>query len=136
MTLPQEEAERTPDKPVVLVVEDIVLVRMGIVDYLAERGFVVVEAGSGEEAVAVLRQEMLLDAVFSDIDLGGALNGFGVARWVRGNRPDLTVVLGSGAMQGELPGEAAHEPPILRKPYDLQQLERRLRAAASRRRGP
>jgi CheY-like chemotaxis protein len=41
--------------PVVLVVEDVVLVRMLIAERLRSRGFDVVEAGDGAEAVRVLR---------------------------------------------------------------------------------
>ena len=47
------DARSDSTKPAVLVVEDVVLVRMLIADYLRETGFCVIEASNGEEAIRV-----------------------------------------------------------------------------------
>ena len=47
--------------PTVLVVEDEVLIRMATADYLRGCGYRVVEAGSGDEAVAVLKTDIGVD---------------------------------------------------------------------------
>ena len=76
------------DKPTVqeaiLVVEDDVLVRMPIAQYLRDCGYKVVEAVNADEAIAVLlHQETVVDVVFSDIEMPGSIDGFGLAKWIR-----------------------------------------------------
>ena len=54
---------------IVLVVEDDVLIRMPIAQYLRDCGYRVIEAANGDEALAVLlHEETNVDVVFSDID--------------------------------------------------------------------
>ena len=56
----------------VLVVEDEVLIRWVIADHLRDCGFRVIEAGSGDEAIDVLRKTALsIDVVFSDVQDAG-----------------------------------------------------------------
>lgn len=44
--------------------------------------------------------------MFSDIEMPGATNGFELARWVRIHRPEVPILLTSGAMQSvEIAGE-------------------------------
>ena len=118
-TAPCLEAESTP--PVVLVVEDVVLVRMVVAAYLREGGFQVVEASGADEAIRVLRA-VPVDVVFSDVRMPGATDGRGLAEWVRENKPQIKIVLGSG-VESEIRDES-----ILQKPYDQGELLRRIRA--------
>jgi CheY-like chemotaxis protein len=68
----------------VLVVEDDVLIRMPIAQYLRDCGYKVIEAANGDEAMAVLsHKETVVDVVFTDIEMPGALDGFGLAKWTR-----------------------------------------------------
>jgi DNA-binding LytR/AlgR family response regulator len=47
-----------------------------------------VQSADAEEAMAVLSHEgTVIDIVFTDIELPGALDGFGLAKWVREHRP-------------------------------------------------
>jgi CheY-like chemotaxis protein len=60
----------------ILVVEDDVLVRMPIAQYLHLRdcGYRVIEASSAEEALQVLMQEdIVVHVAFSDIEMPGAV---------------------------------------------------------------
>lgn len=82
--MPEERETHT-----ILIVEDEVLVRMTIADYLRECGFQVAEAGSADEALSILNSEMPVDLVFSDVQMPGTMNGFGLAHWIRQHRPDL-----------------------------------------------
>ena len=71
------------DKPnlqeTILVVEDDVLVRMPIAQYLRDCGYKVIEAVNAEEAMTVLlHKETLVDIVFSDIEMPGSVDGFGL----------------------------------------------------------
>lgn len=84
-------------RPIVLVCEDDPLVRMVIVDYLIDHGCTVIEAGSGEEAVALINgPEQQLDVLFTDIRLGGVLNGWDVAEIFRDRFPNVRVLYASG----------------------------------------
>ena len=110
--------ERTPT---VLVVDDEVLLRMNLSDFLQECGFKVLEASSAGEAVDMVESYIgQIDLVFSDVVMPGEMDGFGLAQWLRKNRPGLPVVLCSGDSRK---AETAHHlcagEPFLTKPFDL-----------------
>jgi CheY-like chemotaxis protein len=65
---------------VVLVVEDDWLLRSGIVIEFQSAGWLVLDTASGEEAVN-LAFDTPVDAVFTDIQLAGPIDGWG---WQRG----------------------------------------------------
>lgn len=86
------------DKPnlqeTILLVEDEVLVRAPIAQYLRDCGYRVIEAVNAEEAMTVLlHEETVVDVVFSDIEMPGPVDGFGLAKWIREHRPGLDVLL-------------------------------------------
>jgi CheY-like chemotaxis protein len=116
--------------PAVLLVEDDVLVRTVTAAYLRECGLDVIEASDAHEAIRVMEATVRVDIVFSDINMPGSIDGFGLAHWVRSERPGLKVMLTSGAKHG---AKAADEDSlILAKPYDHAALERRIRALLAR----
>jgi CheY-like chemotaxis protein len=104
----------------ILVVEDEVLTRLVIAEYLRECGYRVHEAANADEAVAVLETpEFIIDIVFSDVQMPGSMDGFGLAQWVRTNCPRVEVILTSGiARSAQLAGELCESGPLLAKPYD------------------
>lgn len=83
--------------PVVLVVEDEVFVRIDIADQLRNAGFQVLEAESGESAMDVANDGRPVDVVFTDLRLGGKLNGWDVGEAFRSKRPGIGVIYASGA---------------------------------------
>src|SRR5262245_45697420 len=111
--------------PTVLVVEDDVLVRIMVAAYLRECGFDVVEAGNADEAIRVLEADLRVDVVFSDVNMPGSMDGFGLAQWLRRERPGLEIILTSGAARtAKEAGELCEHGPIMAKPYDHAELER------------
>jgi CheY-like chemotaxis protein len=119
--------------PSVLVVEDDVLVRTIAAAYLRECGFDVVEGGSADEAIRVLEAGIQIDIVFSDVNMPGSMDGFGLAQWLRRERPDLKIIPTSGAGRtAKEPRELCQHGPILAKPYDHADLERQLRTLLAR----
>jgi CheY-like chemotaxis protein len=85
------------NEPKILVCEDDPLVRMVIVDYLVDSGCLVIEANNGEEAVALIDgPDQQLDVLFTDIRLGGPLNGWDVAEIFRNRFPNIRVLYTSG----------------------------------------
>jgi CheY-like chemotaxis protein len=123
-------SDRDPaPSPSILVVEDEVLIRSVVGLYLRDCGFQVVEAGNADEAIRVLESGMAVDVVFSDINMPGSMDGFGLAQWLRRERPGLPLILTSGsAWKVREPGELREHRPFLAKPYDHGELERQIRA--------
>ena len=120
--------------PTVLVVEDEVLIRLVIADYLRDCGYKVHEAVSGEEAIAILQApEVSIDVVFSDVEMPGSMDGFALARWVRANKPGMEVILTSGIERSaDIAATLCEAGPLMTKPYSSQDVVDRLRQLAAK----
>ncbi len=116
--------------PAILVVEDEILVRMALSDFLTESGFEVLEADCAAEAINVLqsgRQNVRL--VFSDVRMPGEIDGLGLLHWVRTVYDEtLPVILTSGDIKNE-EAALALDPraKFLAKPYDVSVVLERIR---------
>jgi DNA-binding response OmpR family regulator len=88
-------AENAADD-VVLVVEDENLLRLDIASYLEDAGFVVIEASTGEAAIALRNSGTSIDMVITDINLGGSVSGWDVAECFRAVLPHIPVLYTSG----------------------------------------
>lgn len=125
----QDSARTVADRdnrPAILVVDDEYLIRMSTAQALREQGFDVIEAGNADEAITVLRA-LHIDAVFSDITMPGALDGIGLATWIRRHKPAVKTVLTSGT--APFAGESDGLGPVLPKPYRVGEVADALRAA-------
>jgi len=109
--------------PVVLVVEDDPFLREAAAGYLEDRGFAVLRAKSADAAIPLLREEPI-GAVFSDVQMPGSMNGLGLAHWISDTVPEVRVLLTSGRIPPGVEGGWT----LLPKPYDMADVERRLRA--------
>lgn len=101
---------------IVLVVEDEVLVRMLACDILTEGGYHAIEAVNAEEALTLIEARPDIAVMFSDVDMPGEINGLGLVRLALMRRPDLPVIVTTGAAEiapGDLPSSAG----FLAKPY-------------------
>jgi CheY-like chemotaxis protein len=85
-----------PQAETILIVEDQVLIRMEVADYLRECGYLVLEAADANEAIVIMQTDRRIDLVFSDVQMPGPMDGFGLSQWVRTNRPVIKVILTSG----------------------------------------
>src|SRR5262249_20630149 len=106
----------------ILVVEDEILIRMPLAQYLRDCGYKVIEAANADEAMTVLsHEETVVDVVFTDIEMPGTLDGFGLAKWVRDHRPGVAVILAGTLPEQakELCDEARYQSPTMRKPYTI-----------------
>jgi DNA-binding NtrC family response regulator len=125
--------DETAIQETILVVEDDVLVRMPIAQYLRDCGYKVIEAVSADEAMAVLlHRETVVDVVFSDIEMPGSLDGFGLASWIRKHRPGLDVILAGTVSRAVDSAKELCEASSVPKPYEAQAVHdhiRRLLAA-------
>jgi DNA-binding NtrC family response regulator len=105
----------------VLVVEDEPMIRMVAADALTDRGIMAWEAGDAGEALEVLDQHPRIGLVFTDVKMPGEMNGIGLAHEVTLMRPDVKVIVTSGAMtvaDEDLPDAGTFLP----KPYPTEQL--------------
>lgn len=100
-----------------LIVEDEPLIRMILADAIEDEGYSVLEAGTALEAIAILGHHQV-NAVITDVDMPGALNGLDLAKFIHLSMRTLPVIVTSGGRDGadcSLPGEALFIP----KPYPL-----------------
>lgn len=109
------------DRQSVLVVEDEILIRLALTELLEDEGFRVYEASNVLEAVAILGQVDSIDAVITDVDMPGALNGFDLMRLVSTCYSRSLVIVTSGAHRPSAADLAAgcH---FVEKPYGSQTL--------------
>jgi CheY-like chemotaxis protein len=82
--------------PVVLVVEDEFLIRMGIVGDLADAGFRVFEAANADAAIVLLQTNPSITLLFTDVDMPGGMNGLKLAAAVRNRWPPIKIIVTSG----------------------------------------
>jgi len=111
-------------QPVILLVEDEELVRYSAGEFLRFSDFQVIEAATGDEAVALLSSGLEVDLVFSDIRMPGRLDGFGLAHWLSIHRPTVPILLTSGFTGSGRDPQPVR--PILPKPYRFDQLLRKI----------
>jgi len=99
----------------VLVVEDEPLIRMVVVDDLEHAGFNVLEARTTDEAISVLLSHPEIQAMFTDVEMQGSMNGLKLAETVHDRWPPIKIIVTSGAVRVcGLPEDALFMP----KPYD------------------
>jgi CheY-like chemotaxis protein len=106
---------RVVKQPVVLLVEDEPLVRLTQVDILKEAEFWVVEAQDADEAFELLKTRPEINAVLTDVDMPGSMDGFEFARLVRQGWPEVGVLVISGKT-GPGPGDLPPNATFLHKP--------------------
>ena len=105
--------------PCVLVVDDELLVRWSVVEYLGELEAEIVEASNGDEALGILRQRPVT-LLFTDIRMPG-MTGIELAERAREMQPALKIVLATGyAFPHGLPGGV----PVLQKPFGPDEVVR------------
>ncbi len=105
---------------VALVVEDDPLIRYSLVDELTAQGWVVLDAATGEEAIALVKQPRV-DVLVTDIQLGGPVCGWDVAEAVRRVWPRALVIYTSGNAPER--SRLVHDGVFLPKPVDPAHLE-------------
>jgi len=110
----------------VLVVEDEALICVDTADTFEQQGFEVHIALSGEDALRRLRDGLLVDMLFTDINLAGAMDGTMLARCARELCPALIVVYTSGSV--ERVAHAVEGSAFVPKPYSPERVGRLLRA--------
>jgi|GEM_PF-3313396 len=114
---------------IILVVEDDAQVRTLATASLRERGYTVIEAANGAEAVSLLDSNAHIDLVLTDVVMPGTLTGKEVAERALAVRPGMKVLFTSGYADASVMrnGLVAAGARFLSKPYRGGQLAATIR---------
>jgi len=116
--------EEVAGQRAILVVEDEILIRSAVAEFLRNVGYKVIEAADAGEAVAIFASGTQIDLVFSDINMPGPMDGIGLVRWIADHHPSIQVILTSAISHARSAGEIGVD--FLRKPYRLTEAARRI----------
>src|SRR5437764_14460010 len=108
-------------RPLVLIVEDEALIRWNAVAMVEDAGFDVVEAANAIEAISILEKRLDIRAVFTDVQMPGAIDGLRLVHVIRSRWPPIKIVATSGRFRlrdDDLPEGGR----FLSKPYAACQL--------------
>ncbi|MGA9011794.1 MAG: PAS domain S-box protein [Acetobacteraceae bacterium] len=127
-TLAPTEAAAASDRPLtILAVDDDYLVLTNMVAMLEDLGHKVVEANSGRQALAILRQPVSIDLVITDQAMP-RMTGLQLITEIKSEWPDLPIILATG--YAELPPEGASFP-RLAKPFMQHDLAAAVKSATT-----
>ncbi len=89
----------------------------------------VIEVANANEAILILSEpELKVDLVLSNVKMPGSMDGFGLAQWMRKEKPGVPIILaGSPAKAADAAGDLCEEGPMLAKPYEPQVLLDRIK---------
>jgi CheY-like chemotaxis protein len=107
---------KTGARPVVLIVEDEILLRLHAREVIEDGGFDVVEAKNADVAISILEQRNDVVLIFTDINMPGSMDGLKLTHFVKDRWPPIKIIATSGHARitaDDLP-EGSHFVP---KPY-------------------
>jgi CheY-like chemotaxis protein len=114
------------NRPLVLVVEDEVLLRWAAAEAVHAAGFAVIEAENAIEAISILEKRIDICAVFTDVQMPGSINGLQLAHLISTRWPPIRIIATSGQLrlrEDDLPKGGRY----LQKPYPVSDLTDMLR---------
>jgi CheY-like chemotaxis protein len=125
---PSDQIRTPPVTGTILLAEDDDLVRRFATDRLRSRGYDVVEAGSGPEALTALEAMGDIDLLFTDVIMPGGMTGRDLADAVLALRPGTPVLYASGYTENVIihNGRLDEGVNLLAKPYSARQLLHRV----------
>jgi CheY-like chemotaxis protein len=105
-----------PNQPVILVVEDDPIIRMGALRLVADAGYEALEAENADKAILILEARPDIHLVFTDVGMPGTMDGIKLAHYIRQRWPLVKLIVASGKAildESHLPAGARFFP----KPY-------------------
>ncbi len=123
------DALRSGRGETVLVVDDEPSVRMLVTEVLEELGYAAIEAADGASGLRVLRSDVRVDLLVSDVGLPGGMNGRQMADAARVGRPELKVLFITGYAENAVVGNGHLEAGmhVMTKPFAMEALASRIR---------
>lgn len=113
----------------ILVVEDDADVRLTAVEMLAQLGYKVLTASSGDAALEFIDSDVPIDLLFTDVVMPGQVKSVELAQRAAARSPTLPTLFTSGYTRDEIVHHGKLDPGItlLSKPYRRDDLARKLR---------
>ncbi|MGF9564986.1 response regulator [Neorhizobium sp. BT27B] len=113
----------------VLLVEDEPLIRMVLAEVLLDEGYDVSIASNVLQAVGVIGRNPAFDALVTDVDMPGGLNGLDLASMVASHAPTTAIIVTSGraVTEGIATGWA-----FIPKPFGVRAVVDQLEASLGR----
>lgn len=102
----------------ILVVDDDTAVRSIAAEILRDAGYAVQEAGSGEEALALVLTGRAIDLLLTDMDMPG-MSGGALAATLRSRWPALKVLVLTGRHPDDLKHRIPADARIVGKPFKV-----------------
>ncbi len=113
------DTDPSEQKHVILIVEDEEVIRELLREHLSDLGFEVISASNADEA------RKIIELVLTDVNMPGSMDGAELAKWLDSYAPSMPVILVSG--KASIPSNASAKRWFLRKPFQLSDLEDRIR---------
>ena len=107
--------------PIVLVVEDEMVLRMRAVDIVQDAGFVPIEAVSADEAIQILESRDDISLLFTDIQMPGSIDGLKLAHATHTRWPHIKIILVSGQI-AVTDADKPSDSKFFSKPLEIQQM--------------
>ena len=117
-----------------LLVEEDVVLRLGLSDYLRTCGYQVLEAANGAEAKRILEEGPSVAVLLMEAQLAGDGSGFELSKWVRRKKREIAIVL-TGGLASKTEAAAKLCESKSRSPYSLNELKARIASMRSHRSG-
>jgi two-component system, response regulator PdtaR len=103
----------------ILIVEDDQLLKFLTVKMVQGAGFVAIEAGNADEAVAILESRSDIALLLTDINMPGSMDGLKLAHAVRNRWPPIKIIVVSSRVPDcDLPTDSH----FFRKPYHADEM--------------
>jgi len=122
------QGEDVTTSPVVLLIEDESRLREGMVEWLQDAGYRVLEASDGAAALRLLHGGGRVNILVTDLGLPGGMNGRQVAEAARLARPGLPVLFITGYASAALRTGLPEGTAMIDKPFALDELAARVRS--------
>lgn len=118
----------TAQHSTVLLVEDEPIIRMAVADHIRGVGYTVIEAGSGDRAMDIIRSGKSVDIIVTDVQMPGQHDGVALALWARRTAPHIRLIIVSGATSGSVAFDVlGEEGRIIPKPFKYEEIVERIR---------
>ena len=115
-------------RSVILIVEDDILCRVSAAEHLRSVGYEVAEAADAGEAITILDSGENVDAVFTDVQMPGAMDGLMLAHWVYEHHPGTKVLVTSGKGDAAVSSGLVAGDAFFSKPYSVAEVASHIRS--------